>query len=118
VSIAPGRLSQGHDYVQSPHGERPCDKYGLESVSLEVGLTCVELAPFAGAYDLVGVGDRCGPVEALAERVAHESAWCRVMSAHACVDVTDEILAMGNGDAPLQDAGCSVLIQLTGNHGE
>jgi hypothetical protein len=33
VSVAPGHLSQGPDDVQPPHGERPCDGYGLESVS-------------------------------------------------------------------------------------
>jgi hypothetical protein len=62
-----------------------------------MGLAHVELAPFVGAYDLVGVGDRCGPVEALVERVAHEGARCRVMATHAYVDVPDELPAMGKG---------------------
>jgi hypothetical protein len=62
-----------------------------------MGLAHVELAPFIGAYDLVGVGDRCGPVEALVERVAHEGARCRVMATHAYVDVPDELPAMGKG---------------------
>jgi hypothetical protein len=69
----------------------------------------VELAPFVGAYSLVGVGDRCGPVEALAERVAHEGARCRVMAARTYVDVSDELPAMGNGNAPLQDADAACL---------
>jgi hypothetical protein len=43
-------------------------------VRREVGFTGVELAPFAGAYDLAGVSDRGGPVEALSERVAYEGA--------------------------------------------
>ena len=87
-------------------------------MSWEKGPTRVELAPLAGAHDLVGVGNRCGLVEALAKRVAHEGARCRVMAAHACVDVTDEFPAVGNGNAPLQDAGRGALVQLAINHGE
>jgi hypothetical protein len=74
VGEAPGRLSQGSDDVQSPHGERPRDGDGLQDVSREIGLAGVELAPFACAHDLAGVGDRGGPVEALAKRIAHEGA--------------------------------------------
>jgi hypothetical protein len=40
------------------------------------------LAPFAGGHDLVGVSDRSGPIKALAECVAHESARRRVVAAH------------------------------------
>jgi hypothetical protein len=29
VGLATGHLSQGSDDVQPPHGERPCNKYGL-----------------------------------------------------------------------------------------
>jgi hypothetical protein len=83
-----------------------------------MGLACVELAPFVGAHDLVGVGDRCGPVEALAECVAHEGARCFVVAAHAYVDVSNELPTVGNGDAPLQDAGRGALIQLAVNHVE
>jgi hypothetical protein len=69
-------------------------------------------------YDLVGAGDRCGPVEALAVRVAHEGARCHVMAARACVDVPDELPAVGNGDSSLQDPRRGALIQLAVNHGE
>jgi hypothetical protein len=74
VGEAPGRLSQGSDDVQSPHGERPRDGDGLQDVSREIGLAGVELAPFACAHDLAGVGDHGGPVEALAKRIVHEGA--------------------------------------------
>jgi hypothetical protein len=67
----------------------------LEGVSWEISLAGIELAPLAGAYDLAGVGDRGGPVEALAECVAHEGARCRVMAAYARVDVPDELTALG-----------------------
>jgi hypothetical protein len=68
------------------------------------------LTPFAGAHDLAGVGDRGGPVEALAERVAHEGAWCRVVATHARVDVSEELAPLGDGYAPLQDACCGALV--------
>jgi hypothetical protein len=118
VFVTPGHLSQEPNNVQSPHGERPRDEYGLEGVSWEVGLACIELAPFTGAYDLICIGDRCGSVEALAERVAHEGARCCVMAAHARVYVTDELPTMGDWDAPLQDPRNGVLIQLVVDHAE
>jgi hypothetical protein len=62
----------------------------------------VELASLAGAYDLVGVDDRCGPVEALVEHAAHEGARCCVMATYARVDVSDQLAAFGEGDASLQ----------------
>jgi hypothetical protein len=86
VGVAPGRLSKGPDHIQHPHGERPCDRNRLEGMRWEVGLAGVELAPLAGAYDLVGVSDRGGVVEAMAERITHEVMRRRVVAAHACVD--------------------------------
>jgi hypothetical protein len=73
-------------------------------VRWEVGLAGVELAPFACVHDLAGVCD-CGRlVKALAKRVAHEGAWRRVVATHARVDVTEELVALGDGYAPLQNA--------------
>jgi hypothetical protein len=63
----------------------------LEGVSWEVSFAGVKLAPFAGAHDLAGVGDRSGPVEALAERIAHEGAWCCVMAAYARMYIPEEL---------------------------
>jgi hypothetical protein len=73
-------------------------------VRREIGLAGVELAPLAGAHDLASVGDRGGPVEALMERVAHEGARRRVVAAHARVDVVEDLVPLGDGYAPLQDA--------------
>jgi hypothetical protein len=73
----------------------------LKGVIREISLAGIELAPLAGTYDLVGVSDRGGLVKALAERVAHEGKWRRVMAAHARVDVSDELATLGDGDAPL-----------------
>jgi hypothetical protein len=41
VGVALDRLSQWPDNVQPPHGERPCDGYGLQGVSREIGLAGV-----------------------------------------------------------------------------
>jgi hypothetical protein len=45
-----------------------------------------------------GIDDRRGPVEAVVERVAYEGAQCRVVAAHACVDVSNEFPVVGNGN--------------------
>jgi hypothetical protein len=104
VGIAPGRLSQGPDDVQPPHGEWPRDWYGLQGVSREIGLASVKLAPFAGVHDLVGISDRSGPIKALAEHIADEGARRRIVVAHARMDVSNKFATVGDGDALLQDA--------------
>jgi hypothetical protein len=118
VGEAPGRLSQGPDDVQSPHGKRPRDGDGLQDVCREIGLAGVELAPFAGAHDLAGVGDRGGPVEALAERIAHEGAGCCVMATHARMYIPEELAPLRDGHASLQDAGRGALVQLVADESE
>jgi hypothetical protein len=84
VGVAPGRLSQGPDDVQPPHGERPCDGYGLQGMSWEVGFACVKLAPLAGAHDLVGISDRSGPIEASGTRCPRGCAAPRGGHKHLC----------------------------------
>jgi hypothetical protein len=79
-------------------------------VSREIGLAGVTLAPLAGAHDLVGISNRGGPIEALAERVAHEGARRRVVDTYTRVDVSNKLATMGDGDAPLQDAGRGALV--------
>jgi hypothetical protein len=90
--------------MSSPHGERPHDGDGLQDVRREIGFAGIELAPFAGAYDLAGVGDRDGPIEALAECVAYESAGRGMVAADARVNVPEELTPLGDGHASLQDA--------------
>jgi hypothetical protein len=118
VSVAPGRLSQGPDDAQSPHGERPCDENRLQGVSPEISLAGVELASLAGAYDLFGVSDRGWPVKALAERIADEGTWCHVVATHTRVDVYNGLATLGDGDALLQYAGRGALVQLAVDYGE
>ena len=76
----------------------------------EVYLSSVELATLAGPHDVSGVGDRGGPVKALPECVTHEGAWRGVMAADAIMDVADQLLALGDGDASLHDARGTALI--------
>jgi hypothetical protein len=118
VGVALGRLSQGPDDIQSPHDERPCDRDGLQDVRREIGLAGVELEPFAGAHDLAGVGDRGGPVEALAEHIAYEGAGCCVVAAHARMYIPEELVPLRDGHASLQNARHDALVHLAVNKGE
>jgi hypothetical protein len=76
------------------------------------------LAPFAGAHDLAGVGNRGGPVEALAERIAHEGVGCCMMAAHARMYIPEELAHLREGHASLQDAERGALVQLAVNESE
>jgi hypothetical protein len=76
----------------------------------------VKLARFSDAYDLVGVGDRGGPVEALVEHIAHEGSRHCVVATYAHVNVLNELATLGDGDASLQDA--RRLVQLTIDYSE
>ena len=60
VGVAPGHSLQWSDKVQSPHSEGPCNGNGLQSMSREVRLTGVELATFAGSYNLRGLATAVG----------------------------------------------------------
>jgi hypothetical protein len=41
-----------------------------------------------------------------------------MVAAHARMDVSNELTTMGDGDAPLQDAGRGALLQLAVDYGE
>ena len=81
-----------------------------------MGLVGVKLTPFASTHDFVSIGDCRGPVEALPERIAHEGARCCVMAAYAGVDVSNQLSALGNGDASLQDSQGAALVQFSVDH--
>jgi hypothetical protein len=63
----------------------------------EIGLASVELAPFACAYNLAGISDRGGPLNALEECISHEVAGCGVVAAYARVYILEELAPMGMG---------------------
>jgi hypothetical protein len=52
------------------------------------------------------------------ERIAHEGAWRCVVATHAYVDVSNKFVAVGDGDALLQDARHGSLVQLTVDYSE
>ena len=75
-------------------------------------LTGVEMATLASPHDFGGIGDCCGPVKALPERISHKGARCRMVATNSGVDVSEQFPALGNGDAALQDARGAVFVQL------
>ena len=87
MSVAPGRFCQGANHVEPPDREGPHDGYGLERLRRHVRLPSIKLAPFAGACDLLGVGDRRWPVETLSERFPDQGPRRGMMSTYSTVDV-------------------------------
>src|SRR5688572_1016423 len=81
VRVAPGRLLQGTDEVQTPYSEGPGDGYCLQSLSGQVCPLRIELAPFAGADNSSGVSHRRWPVEALPEGISNKGSGCCVVAA-------------------------------------
>ena len=47
----------------------------------------VVLAPFIGAYDLLGVGYYSGPVEALSECISNQGSRCDVVTVDPIMDI-------------------------------
>ena len=84
---APGRLFEWPNQVEPPDREGPRDGNHLECLSREVSLPSVVLTPFAGAYDLLGVEYRGGPVEALSECVSNQGPWRGMVTADPTVDI-------------------------------
>ena len=118
VGVAPGRLLQRANEVQSPHGERSRDGDGLQSMGREVCFSSVELASLASPHDVSGVGDHGGPVKVLPKRVTHEGARCGMVTTYVGVDVPDQLLALGDRDAALQDARGTAFVQLSVDYNE
>lgn len=67
-----------------------------------MSLAGVELATLAGAHDFDGVGDHVGPVKTLPECIAIEGARCCVVTTHPGVDISNQLPALGEGNASLQ----------------
>ena len=66
-----------------------------------VSLPSVVLTPFAGAYDLLGVGYRSGPVEALSALIFYQGSRRGVVTTHPTVDIAQQMLPLFDGDATL-----------------
>ena len=83
---APGCLFEWPNQVEPLDHEGPRDGNHLECLGWEVSLPSVVLTPFAGAYDLLGVGYRGGPIEALSECVSNQGPQRGVVTADPTVD--------------------------------
>ena len=75
-------------------------------------LTGVELAALASLHDLCAVSYCNGPVKAMPKCVTHEGARRNLVATDASMDVADQLLALGDGDAPLQNTQGTALVQL------
>jgi hypothetical protein len=71
VGEAPGCLLQRPDEVEAPHSEGPGDGDRLQSLSREMGLPSIELAPFTGSDNLCGICHGGGSVETLSKGVSY-----------------------------------------------
>ena len=76
-----------------------------------MSLPCIVLTPFAGAYNLLGVGYCSGPVEALSECVSDQGSRGGVVTADPTVDIAQQALPLLNGDAALQDPGVASFVE-------
>ena len=69
------------------------------------------LAPFVGAYDLLGVGYCSGLVEALSECVPNQGSRCGVVTADPTMDIAQQKLPLFDGDTELQDPGVASFVE-------
>ena len=78
-----------------------------------MSLPSIVLAPFVGAYNLLGVGYRGRLVEALSEHVSDQGSGCGIVTADPIVDITQQTLNLFEGDAALQDPSVFSLVEFT-----
>ena len=71
VCIALGCPLERSDQIEPLDHERPRDGDHLECLGQQVGLLGVVLTPFACAHNLLSVGHRSRPVEALSECISN-----------------------------------------------
>ena len=97
-------LERAHK-VKAPYYERPSDGDHLQSVSGEVGLLGIQLAPMARTNKLDGISYGRWPVEALSKGVANEGSGSRMVATSPRVWILEELPTFLYGDTALQDAG-------------
>ena len=98
---APERLFEWPNQIKPPDCEGPRDGDRLECLGQEVSLPSIVLAPFAGAYDLLGVGYCSGPVEALLERVTYQGSRHGVVAVDPTEDIAQQKFPLFDGDVKL-----------------
>ena len=90
MGIALGYLLERPNQIEPLDHEGPHDGDHLECLGQEVSLPSIVLTPFAGAYDLLGVGYYSGLVEALSEYISNQGPWRGVVTIDPTVDVTQQ----------------------------
>ena len=108
---APGRLFKWPNQVKPPDHEGPCDGDHLESLGWEVCLPSIVLAPFVGAYNLLGIGYCSGPVEALSECISNQGSWRGMVTTDPTVDVAQQKSSLFTRDAELQDPDVASFVE-------
>jgi hypothetical protein len=76
-------------------------------------LSSVELAPFIAPQDVLGVCNRCGPVETLSESLPGKCSQTGVVTAGAGMYLLQQLAALISEDALHEYAGCPTLVELT-----
>ena len=66
-----------------------------------MSLPSIVLAPFIGAYDLLGIGYRGRLVEALSKHVSDQGSGRSMVIADPTMDITQQMLPLFDGDAAL-----------------
>jgi hypothetical protein len=118
MRVTPRCLLEGPNQIKPLDHEWPHDGDHLERLGWQMGLSSIVLAPFIGAYDLLGVGYGSWPVEALPERVFDESSWPDVVSIGPTVDVFQQPPPLFGRDAALQELGVTLFVEFSLNDGE
>ena len=111
VGVASRRLLERSNQIEAPDYEGPRDGDHLECLGWEVSLSSVVLAPFAGAYDLLGVGYRGGPIEALLECVSNQGPRRGMVTTDPTVDVVQQKFSLFARDTELQDPGVAPFVE-------
>ena len=101
MGVASGCLLERPNQIGPPDREGPCDGDHLECLGQEVSLSSVVPTPFAGAYDLLGIGYHGGPVEALSECVSDQGSRHGMVTVDPTVDIAQQMLPLFDGDAAL-----------------
>ena len=78
-----------------------CNGDHLECLGREVSLLSIVLAPFVGAYDLLGVGYYSGLVEALSECIPNQGSRHGVVTVDPTMDIAQQKLSLFDGDTEL-----------------
>ena len=76
-----------------------------------MSLSSIVLTPFVGAYNLLGIGYCCGPVEALSECIPNQGSWCSVMTADSTVDVAQQEFSLFARDTKLQNPDVTLFVE-------